>query len=101
MNSWEGLRDILSAISGVRKVYFQPPENVKLEYPCIIFERNNGKRFDANNKLYNYRKSYSVLVIDKEPDSIIPDEVLKIPFSSFNRFYVSDNLNHWSYTIYY
>lgn len=101
MNSWEGLRDILSTISGVQKVYFQPPENVKLQYPCIIFERNKGKRFDGNDKLYNYRNSYSVLVIDKEPDSSIPDEVQKLQYCSFDRFYVSDNLNHWTYTIYY
>lgn len=101
MNNWEGLRDVLSNIPGVVKVYFQPPENVKLVFPCIIFERSSGRKNQADDNLYLYRKSYEVTVIDKRAESPISDEVLKLPFTSFNRCFVSDNLHHYVYTIYY
>ena len=29
---------VLESIPGVEKVYFQPPESVKLVYPCILYE---------------------------------------------------------------
>ena len=38
MGSWENLRDILQGILGPSgKVYYCPPESIKLAYPCVIF----------------------------------------------------------------
>lgn len=101
MASRLNLQTLLEEKLGSRNVYFQPPESVKLNYPCIIYERNTGRDFHADDFLYNYRKNYTLTVIDKNPDSEIPDKILYLPFCSFDRFYVTDNLNHWTYTIYY
>lgn len=101
MRSRLELHEILVEKLGSRNVYFQPPESVKLSYPCIIYERNVGRDFRANDKLYNYHKSYTLTVMDKNPDSTIPDTLLYLPMCSFDRFYASDNINHWTFTIYY
>ena len=75
-------------------VYFQPPTNVKLEYPCIIYERDYAQTRFADNSPYSRTTRYSVMVIDRDPDSAIPDKVAALPMCIFNRFYTADNLNH-------
>lgn len=101
MASRLNLQKLLESILGSRNVYFQPPESIKLVYPCIIYERNDGRSFHADDDLYNYRKSYTITVIDKNPDSIFPDELEKLRYCSMDRYYSADNLNHWIFTIYY
>lgn len=82
-------------------VYFQPPQNVKLEYPCIVYKRDFAETGFANNKPYKHSKRYMVTVIDRDPDSAIPDRVAEIPTSTFNRFYTADSLNHDVYQIFF
>lgn len=95
------LHRILESIPGVKKAYFQPPESVKLVYPCIIYNISRISSDYADNKKYFNRTSYSLTVIDRDPDSKIPAELLKLDFCTFDRFFVSDNLNHFVLTIYF
>jgi hypothetical protein len=83
------------------KVYFQPPTNVKLEYPCIIYKRDFADTKFADNEPYAHKRRYMVMVIDQNPDSEIPEKVAALPMSLFNRFYTVDNLNHDVYIVYY
>ena len=101
MASRLNLQKLLESILGTRNVYFQPPESIKLIYPCIIYERSRGIPFQANDNLYNYRKSYMITVIDRDPDSSIPDELEKLRYCTMDRYFEADNLNHWVFTIYY
>ena len=94
------LQKALVGALGSKNVYFQPPESVKLQYPCIIYEEARGATFRANDRMYLYRKAYSVLVIDKNPDSPIPDKVRVLPLCDTGSPYKADNLNHWPFTIY-
>lgn len=92
----------LETILGNRRVFFQPPPSVKLSYPCIIYERDKGKALSADDILYKYTKSYTVKVIDKNPDSVISDIILKsFQYCSFDRHYEADNLHHYVLNIYY
>lgn len=100
MASRLNLQQTLVDVLGSKYVYFQPPESVKLNYPCIIYERARGRAFNANDNLYNYRKSYTATVIDKNPDSEIPDKMELLPYCTMDRYYEADNLNHWVFTIY-
>jgi hypothetical protein len=78
----------------VPNVYFQPPESVKLQYPCIIYKREFRSTEFADNQPYKDRKRYQVIVIDSDPDSAIPDQVAALPLCVFDRFYTADKLNH-------
>lgn len=85
----------------VENVYFQPPENVRLKFPCIVYKRDFAETRFADGIPYNYVKRYMITVVDGDPDSDIPSKVAAIPMSLFNRFYTADNLNHDVYNVYF
>lgn len=85
---------------GSKHVYYQPPESVKLIYPCIIYDEVKGASTRADNGLYIYRKAYSILVVDKNPDSELPDKIRVLPLCDTGNPYKADNLYHWPFTIY-
>lgn len=95
------LQAIFEDIPGVAKVYFQPPNGVHMVYPCIVYERDAVGTQHADNIPYRSTKRYMVTIVDKNPDSVIPDKVAALPTASFNRFFTADNLNHDVYTIYF
>ena len=82
-------------------VYFQPPTNVQLKYPCIIYKRDFADTKFADNEPYGYKRRYMITVIDQNPDSEIPEKIAALPMSLFNRFYTVDNLNHDVYSMYF
>ena len=47
------------------------------------------------------KAGYSVTVIEKDPDSSIPDRVAMLPKCLFDRHYVTENLHHDSFVIYF
>lgn len=93
------LNDILVAITP--NVYFQPPATVKMQYPCIVYQRDFAKAEFSDNKPYRYTKRYQVTVIDPNPDSQIPDKIAALPMCSFNRFLAADGLNHDIFDLYF
>lgn len=93
------LHEYLCDILGSTNVYFQPPPNVKLRYPAIVYKLGNYKPTHANNEVYNLYKSYNVTVIDKDPDTQVPDKLAKERFATFDRYYISDNLNHYVFEV--
>lgn len=97
----EELQTLLEELMGNTNVYFQPPSNVKMNYPCIIYKLDNIKTRYANNNPYQKSKRYSVTYISKSPDQFIPDKIGELPTASFNGFFISDNLNHTVYNLYF
>lgn len=98
----EYLHEILCDIDGLSKVYFQPPNNIQLEYPCLIYSIERMSMHHSDNKRYLTFPVYSLILIDHNPESIIQKRILDLDsdcYVSFDRFYVSDNLNHWAYTL--
>lgn len=95
------LHIIFGEIPGVKKVYYQPPEDIRMVYPCIRYERANGRTDFANNLPYNFTMRYTVTIIDPNPDSRIVEEVAKLPMCTFDRCYSSDDLYHSVFTLYY
>ncbi|MCA9392286.1 hypothetical protein KC614_03730 [candidate division WWE3 bacterium] len=82
-------------------VYFQPPTNIELSYPCIIYKRDRAATRFADNIPYKDAKGYQITVIDANPDSEIPDKVAVLPMCMFDRFFPADNLNHFVYNIFF
>lgn len=91
-----GIRDE----QGSGHLYFQPPETTKMVYPAIVYNLSSIETQHADNRPYFQNKRYSVTVIDKDPDSRLPDEVAALPTAAFDRFYTAENLNHWVFRIY-
>lgn len=101
MNRREELHEILCETLGSRNVYFQPPESIKMQYPAIVYSRDDIDNNFANNSVYMQSLAYSIIVIDSDPDSEVVDRVSKLPRCQYDRHYKSDNLNHDIFTIYY
>lgn len=80
--------------------YFQPPENIKIKYPCVIYSLDTCETKYANNNVYSFTKGYKLLLIHKDPDNSIVDVLIKSPLCSFVREYVSDGLHHYIFTKY-
>ena len=93
------LHDIFELM--VPNVYFQPPNGLKMEYPCIVYKWDDEQVLFADNGPYRRKKRYQVTVIDRDPDSILPDMVAGLPYSSFDRAYPADNLNHTVYNLFF
>ena len=101
MNSRLKLHEILVNILGSNHVYYQSPEDLKLEYPCIRYSKDDIDSKFADNIKYINKKKYIIIVIDKLPDSDVIDKILELPLSSYERHYTSDNLNHDVIILYY
>lgn len=91
----------LTAILGSDHVYFQPPRNVRLKFPCIIYELNRYDIQYADDTSYIGTKGYVVTYISPDPDDETWENIMKLPHCSFNRFFTADDLNHWVLELYY
>ena len=85
----------------VTRAYFQPPSTIKLEYPCIIYSRSDRKNFFSNDSIYLGLNQYQVTVVDKNPDSLLPEKVQELPYCKYTTHFTADGLNHTVYTLYY
>lgn len=95
------LGKILEDILGSNNIYFQAPENIKLKYPCIMYELGSVNTKFANNHPYIHHKRYTITVIDKNPDTKIPDKVASLPGATFSRYFRSDGLHHYVFNMYF
>lgn len=91
----------LEELLGSEYVYFQPPANVQMVNPCIVYHRENTETLFAGNNPYRFTKRYEVTVIDRNPDSEIPDRVAALPMCLHDRTFAADNLNHYVFTLYF
>ena len=94
------LQTILEEILKSRNVYFQPPESIRMNYPAIVYSLGNIDTLRANDATYKLLTAYTVTLIDRNPDTGFLAPILELPYCSFDRFYRSDNLNHWVFTLY-
>lgn len=91
----------LEELLGQKHVYFQPPENNKLEYPAIRYSLSKIESRYADDSKYSNFNRYEIMVIDRKPGNAAIQKILELPYSSFDRHYVSDNLNHDSIILYF
>lgn len=82
------------------EVYFQPPENKQLVYPCIVYELEDVNIRFADNGPYSLFDRYQVTLIRHDPDSDLIRKILSLPHSSFSRHFATSGLNHDVFVIY-
>lgn len=94
---------------GIPYVYFEPPENVRLQYPCAVFKRGTNSSRNADNRVYKLDNSYDLTYISRVPDDqmsniiMVGDATHKPPFRKLRhiRHYVADGMHHDQYKLYY
>lgn len=104
------LKDLL----GTDEVYFQPSADVGngddqayiftgITYPCFIMERTTAFQPRADDRNYLFRPGYQVTYINQdEPDPEMLERVMQhFTHAQYQRHFVSDNLHHDVFMIYY
>ena len=89
---------LLNAITP--NVYFQPPANVQMKFPCIVYKRAQADTRFANDGTYLFTNRYTITVIDRNPDSPLVEAVAKLPMCRHTTFFVAENLNHDNFDIF-
>lgn len=82
-------------------VYFQPPESMKMKYPCIVYSMDALKPQYADNIPYLLHVPYSMRYITREADDELVYTLAMLPKCKHGRPYGKNNLYHHPYTIYY
>lgn len=95
------LHNLLQELLGSFNVYYQPPESVKMKYDAIRYSKKNIDTKHADDTKYIMQDCYELIVISRMPDNPVIKKLLALPYCSYDRHYVSDNLNHDVLTIYY
>ena len=100
MHTYKDLLHLLQQAVNHNRVFFQPPENLKIGYPAVVFHLSKIEIDHASDVPYKGAKEYSVTLITKDPEPDVIDEILKIPYSSLDTTYISDGMNHFVFTVY-
>ena len=95
------LQQLLEEALGSPNVYFQPPANIEMAYPAIVYHRDQARTSFAGNSPYRYTQRYQVTVIDRDPDNEVIKKIAALPMSTFNRFFTAENLNHDVFNLYF
>lgn len=88
------LQSKLEDLLELKHVYFQPPEDLKMEYPAIKYSLSKIESNYANDAKYSNFNRYEIIVMDRLPNNKAIQKILQLPYSSFDRSYKANNLNH-------
>lgn len=97
------LQEKLEAFLGSKDVYYQPPANVRMNYPAIIYNRSRISANHANNRIYITHTKYDITIIGTDPDDELVENFLEAfgAYCAMDRQYIADGLYHWCFSLYY
>ena len=96
------LQNKLEEVLGSNKVYFRPPESIKLSYPCLVYNLRDGDARFADNAVYKFTRAYDVQLIHKTADTdLIEALMMAFPYIRFESSFRFDNLIHENFVLYY
>ena|SRR5690242_10214205 len=82
-------------------VYFQPPSDVQMAYPAIVYERDRADTKFADDRPYTVTPKYNVTLISRDPDDGIFAALAALPMCAHERYFAAYNLNHDVFNIYF
>ena len=94
------LHSVLQELLGSSNVYYEPPESIKMQYDAIRYSKKTVDSKYANDRKYSMTDCYEVIVISRLPDNPVIKKLLSLPYCSYDRHYIADNLHHDVLTIY-
>ena len=82
--------------------YFQPPNNLLLKYPALVYKLDGIHHRHANDGVYTRKHVYHMVLITDNPDNDLADRIDDLPYCRMaGNSYTTDNLYHYPFTIYY
>lgn len=80
--------------------YFQPPPNIKMEYPAVKYEVYQFRNRHADGNPYLQNVAFKVTVIEQDSTIPIATAVSKLSLCEHDRAYNADGLSHNVFIIY-
>lgn len=93
----EVLERIQDEVDGVHHVYYQPPESVKMSYPCFVYKLNTVNQTYGSDKPYLYCNEYLVTYITRDPEPVMVEMVKPLPQVRYDRHFTANNLHHYAF----
>lgn len=82
--------------------YFQPPNNLMLKYPALVYKLDGLDHRHADDRIYTRKHIYYMLLILDNPDNDLVDLIDELPRCRMSgSSYTVDNLYHYPFTIFY
>jgi hypothetical protein len=94
------LQSKLEELLGSRNVYYNPPDNLRMQYNAIRYSLGGVQTRSADDVKYSKMNRYELIVITRESDPEVVDKLMELPYCSMGTPYKSDNLNHYPLTLY-
>ena len=96
------LHELLVELMSGSDVHFQPPANVHLRYPCVVYKRVSTSTDFADNIPYRWQTRYQIEHISRRPD-MTPGFIglIQIPSCLHTRNFESDGLYHDIFDLYF
>lgn len=92
--------ELCEVLGATDRVYFSAPTHMK--YPCIRYDDNGDEINYGDNKRYYVKRRWTITVIDPDPDSEIPANLMEhFDYCSKDRVYASDGLFHFVLSLFY
>lgn len=86
----------------IPNAYFQPPSNIQMTYPCIVYSKSERDVRFGNDKRYLIKQAYRLMLIERVPDSGVADAIEgAFQNCAIEQYYTVDNLNHTIIKLYY
>ena len=104
MRTREDLQDELERMLGNKRVYFQKPSSNKISYPAIVYSLDSGETKFADDRPYLHKKRYQITLLTLDPDDEMIDKItmsVELQRPEFNNHFVSDNIHHYVFNLYY
>ena len=94
------VQELLEEVLGSKNVYFQPPTNTSIKYPCIVFKFVRFNVTHADNKPYLVTGHWDIHHMYKNPKNDLKEKFLfEVPFCHFDRRIVTDGVYNDYYII--
>ena len=91
------LHKLLKLHSTIQNVYFSPIDSVSIKYPAIVYSEADRSDYYADDCVYLFNVSYTVVVIDRDPVFVTQTvDAFKVnfPYSTVKTTYIKNNLYH-------
>ena len=91
------LHKLLKLHSTIQNVYFSPIDSVTLRYPAIVYSETDRSDYYADDTIYLFKVTYTVVVIDRDPvfvTNVVDKLKANFPYSTVKTTYIKNNLYH-------
>lgn len=95
------VQTLLEGLLGSNQVAFQPPDDIVMEYPAIVYNLDFEDVKRADNRSYARKLRWSVTLISRDPEDPVREKIADLPMCSMERAFRSNRLNHTVFNLYY